>query len=64
MLIFLGVVFAAVAAWAAWRTAAETKRMVQASVILQIRRQFDQLGALEKNKAPKPFDLEATSIIN
>jgi hypothetical protein len=40
MITFLGVVFAAIAAWAAWRTASETNRMVQARVILQIRQQF------------------------
>jgi len=57
-------IFTAVAAWAAWRTASQTKRIVQASVILQIRQQFDELGALDKNRAPKNFDLEAISLID
>jgi hypothetical protein len=64
VLAFLGVILAAVAAVAAWRTASETKRMVQASVILQIRQQFNQLGALDKRIAPKNFDVEAVSVIN
>jgi hypothetical protein len=64
VLAFLGVILAAVAAVAAWRTASETKRMVQASVILQIRQQFNQLGALDKRIAPKDFDIEAASVIN
>ena len=45
-------------------TASQTKRMVQASVILQIREQFYQLGALIRNIAPKDFDLEAISVID
>ena len=64
MLSLLAVIFAAIAAWAAWRTALETKRMVQASVILQIRQQFNQLGALDKRIAPKDFDIVAASFIN
>jgi hypothetical protein len=64
MLEFLMLVFTAVAAGAAWRTAAENKKMVQASVILQIRQQFNQLGALDKKIAPTDFDIEAVSVIN
>jgi hypothetical protein len=64
MLELLMLVFTTVAAGAAWRTAAENKKMVQASVILQIRQQFNQLGALDKRIAPKEFDIEALSVIN
>jgi hypothetical protein len=64
LLTFLTVVFTAITAWGAWKTASETKRMVQASVILQIRQQFNELGALDKRIAPKDFDIEAVSIIN
>ena len=63
MLGFLMLVFTAVAAWAAWNTAAENKKLVQASVILQIRQQFNQLGALDKRIAPKDFDIHSTSVM-
>jgi hypothetical protein len=63
MLELLMLVFTAVAALAAWRTAAENKKMVQASVILQIRQQFNQLGALDKRIAPKDFDMHSSSVM-
>jgi hypothetical protein len=62
MLPFLGVVFAAIAACAALRTASETRRMVQASVILQIRQQVDQLRSFDKKLIAQDFDLESETV--
>ena len=62
--VILTVILTALVAIATWKTASETKRMVQASVILQVRQQFDELAALDKKKVPKPFDLEAPTVMD
>jgi hypothetical protein len=50
-------IFTAIAAGAAWWTAYQTKNIVKADVVLQIRKHLDQLPI------PRDFDLESISIL-